>query len=219
MAKEKKQDEKNRAWLTEVYPESEVEGWREKLSYLGLNAVISPLHQFDKTQTGETKKAHYHVMLLWDGPTTYSNAKKYVDMIGGVGCLKCATIRGSVRYFCHLDNPEKHLYDTKDINVIGGLDINEILLSDSDETLILKDMYNFIYQYRIDSYQEFINYCSLNEPDWFHLVSHKFRENIWKYIRSIEYDIKRGRLNEYGEEDQQGSAESKQEVSAEDGEG
>lgn len=201
-------EEKSRGWLTVVYPESEIEGWRDKLSMLGVQAVISPLHDKDINANGEEKKPHYHVLLMWEGPTTFTNAKRYVDIIGGVGCLKCATVRGSVRYFCHLDNPEKYKYSLEDLETIGGVSLQEIMLSDSDETLILKKMYDFIFLYRIDSYQEFINYCSMNEPDWFHLVSHKFRENIWKYIRSIEYDIKRGRLDGYKEENESGTEES-----------
>ena len=117
---------KSRAWLTIVYPESVNPDWIDFLEERGQQVVISPLHDQDKLICPEgdetVKKAHYHVMLLWDGPTTERNAKEVVKSIGGVGCLKCASVRGSVRYFLHLDNPDKHQYSFDDLRQIGGLD-------------------------------------------------------------------------------------------------
>ena len=71
----------SRGWLTEIYPESELAGWRETLSYMGMQAVIGPLHQYDVNANGKPKKPHYHVLLLWEGPTTYNNALNVVKMI------------------------------------------------------------------------------------------------------------------------------------------
>lgn len=62
--------QKSRYWITVVYPESAAENWIEILNLSGLQAIISPLHDKDVNATGEIKKAHYHVMLMWDGPTT-----------------------------------------------------------------------------------------------------------------------------------------------------
>lgn len=183
-------NEKSRGWLTEVYPESEISGWIDNLSYMGMQAVVSPLHDKDVTAVGEPKKPHYHVLLLWDGPTTYNNAKNVVEMIGGVGCLKCISMRGSVRYFCHLDNPEKARYNIDDLTQIGGIDITKIIMSESDEDLMLNDMFEFISENGIYNYKGFVDYCRYEREDWFRLIIHKHRENIWRYLRSNEYEIK-----------------------------
>ena len=99
---------KSRGWLTLVYPESVKYDWIQILEDIGQQAIISPLHDSDINQgTYELKKPHYHVLLLWDGPTTEKNAKGVISLIGGVGCFACMSVRGSTRYFCHLDNPDK----------------------------------------------------------------------------------------------------------------
>lgn len=208
---------KSRGWLTEIYEESAKENWREILSYLGQQCVISPIHDKDVTVTGEPKKAHTHVLLMWDGPTTYQQAKKVVDLIGSVGCLKCATIRGSIRYFCHLDNPEKYQYSVDDLEQIGGIDIEAFLMSESDEDVELYAMYNFIDQEEIISYREFVLWCGRNNETWFKMINRKYRENIFKFIRSLQYDIDKGYKDECRNKNKEKPARSQQEILQEEG--
>lgn len=178
---------KSRGWLTLIYPESEVAGWKDALSLMGQSAVISPLHDKDLNATGEQKKAHRHVLLIWEGPTTYNNAKEIVTAIGGVGCIPAASIRGSVRYFCHLDNPEKAQYSKEDLQVIGDVNIDEIITSESDDILALSDMYQYISDNDMIHYKDFVDYCRQFREDWFRLITVKYRENVYRYMRSMEY--------------------------------
>ena len=69
-----KTEKKSRTWLTIVYPESAPANWKTMLAEIGVQAIISPLHDKDKNVTGEFKKPHHHVAMVWEGPTTYSNA-------------------------------------------------------------------------------------------------------------------------------------------------
>ena len=181
--------QKSRGWITLVYPESEVKNWQGILAQIGQQCIISPLHDKDYNQgeEQEQKKPHYHVLLLWDGPTTYKNAKRVVDIIGGVGCFAAMSIRGCVRYWCHLDNPEKAQYNIEDIVQIGGIDIEDILLSKSDEDIMLEEIFRTIREYNFLIYADFVDWCSMNNKEWFSLIMHKHRENIFKYMRSIEY--------------------------------
>ena len=190
---------KSRGWLTLVYPESALENWIDVLSQIGQQVLISPLHDRDINQgTNERKKEHYHVLLLWDGPTTENNAKKIVDLIGGVGCFQCMSVRGSARYFCHLDNPDKVKYDVHDLRQIGGIDIQKILMSESDESLMLQEIFKFCTEYNIINYKDLIDYCMVSNEEWFNLITHKHRENVWKYLRSAEYKNKQEDIiNEY----------------------
>lgn len=183
-------DKKSRGWLTVVYPESAPQDWVAKLAEVGCMALISPLHEFDTNPTGEIKKAHWHVILLWEGPTTYSNASEYVALIGGVGCLPCATLRGAARYLCHLDNPEKHPYNPEDVRIIGGLDYAEIINSASDDLLVLYDILDYIEGYQITSFRQLLFYCRKERQDWARVILTTQRENVWKYLRSMEYDLK-----------------------------
>lgn len=201
---------KSRGWLTLVYPESAPEYWQDTLAEIGQMCVISPLHEHDVNQgTEEQKKPHYHVLLLWDGPTTEKCAKGTVSLICGVGCFPCASVRGSVRYFCHMDNPDKYQYDKNDLKQIGGLDLESLITSESDEELLIKEMYEFIKEYNIIYYSDFVDYCCLNNDEWFRLITHKYRENIYKYMRSLEY--KQRKELEYAE-NEQGTTSSYEEI-------
>lgn len=201
---------KSRGWLTLVYPESAPANWKQALARIGMQVVISPLHDQDINQgTEERKKPHYHVLLLWDGPTTEKNAKYIAGMICGVGCFPCMSVRGSVRYFCHLDNPDKHQYSVDDLQQIGGLDLQKLIMSESDETMMLSEIFDFIDQNGITSYKRFVDYCRIQKIEWFNLVMSKHRENVWKYLRSYEYELKGYYEDEKENENQQGTIRSK----------
>lgn len=182
--------QKSRAWLTIVYPDSAPLGWWESLSERGLAAVRSPLHDRDTNAgTGERKKPHYHVMLLWDGPTTRNNAEEYRELIGGVGLLRAASVRGSARYFVHADNPEKAQYSPADVACIGGIDFETLTSSDSDDFLMLADIFAFIDAHAIVSYRAFIRWAMANRPDWAKLILTKHRSNVMEYQRSLKWEI------------------------------
>lgn len=196
--KKKKYIVKNDAWLTLVYPDSVLKGWRQELAEIGIRAIISPVHDSDFKEDGSPDKPHRHVMLLWDGPTTENRAKEIIELIHGVGIKKCASKCGSARYFLHLDEPNKAKYDIKDMEIIGSVDLQKYLVSEDDEQIMLKEIYCFIRENDCESYKDFIDYCIDVRDDWFRLVTKKYRENIWRYIRSLEYDNKKEYKNGNG---------------------
>ena len=67
MASQKARDTRGRNFATMVYPESAPENWREILAGYFIPAFISPLHDKDLNPTGEPKKPHHHVMLMFEG--------------------------------------------------------------------------------------------------------------------------------------------------------
>lgn len=189
---------KSRFWLTEIYEESApLADVCLKLTKIGAQALISPVHDkdYDQVQAEDgsqhlkLKKPHRHVILMWDGPTTKDNAKDLVDMIGGVGCFAAISLRGSARYHCHLDNPEKARYDIADEIIIGGFDYNEIIASASDDELALTELYDFLDDHLIFSFRQFNRYCRQHRKDWFRLMTSKHRENIFRYMRSMEQEL------------------------------
>lgn len=72
---EKSKDQRARMWTFVVYPESAPENWRDILSDYHIPWVESPLHDKDVNPDGEVKKAHWHIILFFDGKTR-SIAKK-----------------------------------------------------------------------------------------------------------------------------------------------
>ena len=85
MASEKTTTARFRNFATVVYPESAPEKWQETLSEQFVPAFISPLHEKDINPTGEPKKPHFHVIIMFDGIKTTEQAKEIFEKIGGVG--------------------------------------------------------------------------------------------------------------------------------------
>lgn len=68
-----------RNFATVVYPDSAPPNWLDILSEHKVPAFVSPLHDSDVNPTGENKKAHFHVMLMFDGVKTLVQAKEVFD--------------------------------------------------------------------------------------------------------------------------------------------
>ena len=115
-----KNDTRYRNWATVVYPESAPENWLDLLQGKYIPGFVSPLHDNDKNPTGEDKKAHYHVLFLFEGKKSKNQVQEIVDLINGVGLEHINSIRGYARYLCHLDNPEKAQYDINDTYEISN---------------------------------------------------------------------------------------------------
>ena len=119
---------KKRNWSFILYPESAPEDWLDILRKTGLAGVVSPLHDRDVNPTGEPKKAHYHVILCYPGPTTYNAVKGLtVETLGQTIPDPVESVKGYYRYLTHRDNPEKAQYDASDIVTFNGFSIVEDL--------------------------------------------------------------------------------------------
>ena len=114
-----------RSWAFVMYPESMPEDWKEKIQEIGIPMAISPLHDKDINDTGEPKKAHYHVIIYYENPTTLNSVKTNVcDLLNAPNPMKLESMRGMYRYHIHLDNPEKYQYDDRDRQFLNGFDID-----------------------------------------------------------------------------------------------
>lgn len=106
-------DNRSRTWAFVAYPESMPENWREILDALSVPWACSPLHDKDINETtGEVKKPHRHFVMSFPGKKSYEQIKEITDKLNAPVPQKCLSIRGAVRYFLHLDNPEKRSIET-----------------------------------------------------------------------------------------------------------
>lgn len=161
---------KSRFWSFIVYPESVVEDWKNILIEMGCVFAISPLHDRDLNPTGETKKPHYHILLQFEGPTTYNNVKENIcDLIGGTIPKKVISMRGYYRYLTHMDNPEKAQYDIKAVECYGGFKCE---LTTSEITFIMSCIVDDIEKNNIIEFSDLINfYIAMGDYDRFEIVS------------------------------------------------
>lgn len=123
----KNKNTKKRNWAFVLYPESAPEDWQERLQATGLQCAISPLHDKDVNPDGEPKKAHYHVILSYSGPTSYNVVKAITDELGQPIPQALEQVRGYYRYLTHRDNPEKYQYDEREIKTINGFNIADFI--------------------------------------------------------------------------------------------
>lgn len=164
---------KKRYWTFVLYPESAPQNWKEILQRTGLEIAISPLHDKDKNPTGEVKKAHYHIILCYNAPTTGNNVKALVDDLNQPIPLPIDSVRGLYRYLTHKDNPEKYQYDEREIQVLNGFNIRDYAdLSSADKSAIKLELTKFIKESNIMEYSDFMDkVIELDKPDYFFIAS------------------------------------------------
>lgn len=183
---EKKSTQKKRNWAFVLYPESAPEDWVEQLSQTGLQCVISPLHDKDVNPTGEIKKAHYHVILAYSGPTTYNVVKTLsVDVLNGTIPQALEQIRGYYRYLTHKDNPEKYQYLDSDILTLNGFNISDFIeITKSEIIAYKKSLQALIRELNIFEYSDFMDILDDNGMDAEYEVASNNTYFFDKYIAS-----------------------------------
>lgn len=117
---------KKRVWTFVLYPESAPADWVDRLRETGLPVAISPLHDRDVNPTGEPKKPHHHVILVYSGPTTYNAVKTFTASLNQPIPQPLESAKGMYRYFTHKDNPEKAQYDEADIRILNGFSVYDL---------------------------------------------------------------------------------------------
>lgn len=185
-----------RNFATVVYPESAPECWQDALSDFHIPVLISPLHDKDFNPTGEPKKPHYHVMILFDGVKTTEQAKEIFDFIGGVGCEVVNSIRGYARYLCHLDNPEKAQYSVEDVICLSGADFFGVINLAIDKYKAIREMCEFCVENRIVEYADLCDYAMVNKYDWWRMLCDCASMQMRNYLASKRHKVA---LTDYNE--------------------
>ena len=129
---------KKRNWAFVLYPESAPSNWVEILGQTGLQCAVSPIHDKDLDPTGEPKKAHFHVIICYSGPTSFNVVKSLTDSLNCPIPQPLEQVRGYYRYLTHKDNPEKFQYSDMDIKTINGFSIFDFIELTKSEVLSIK---------------------------------------------------------------------------------
>lgn len=161
---------RTRNFATVVYPDSAPEGWKNILTEQRVPALISPLHDKDVNDKGEDKKAHFHVIVMFDGVKTKEQAQELFEKIGGVGCEVVQSLRGYARYLCHMDNPEKAQYSQEDVCAYCGADYIGIIGLALDKYKAVREIITYCREQNIYSYARLLEYCMEERFDWFRLI-------------------------------------------------
>lgn len=175
-----------RNWTFIVYPDSAPDGWRDVLNGELIPWACSPLHDADLNPDGEEKKPHWHVVVSFEGKKCYQQVLEFIKPLNCTIPKKVASMKGLLRYFCHLDNPEKHQYDISDIELHCGFDPQSYLApSATQRYYMIRDMVRYIRENHIVDYLVFMDYCSeYHFDDWFPLLCDSCSFVIDKVINS-----------------------------------
>lgn len=183
---------RNRNFACVVYPESAPEGWKDTLSRFCVSGFISPLHDKDVNPTGEPKKPHYHVMLMFPGKKSKPQVEEIFSKIGGVGCEVVGSARGYGRYLCHLDNPEKVQYAPTDVTNIAGADYLGLIGTSSDKHVAISEMQQFCDRYDVNSFYLLCNYADAHRSDWARVLHDTSAIFMREWLKSRQWSREMG---------------------------
>lgn len=161
---------RSRIFTSVVYPDSVVDDWLIKLKESTLECYVSPLHDSDLNPTGEKKKPHWHVIICFDSVKSIDQARDFFEKINGVGCDIVLSKRGYLRYFCHLDNPEKCRYSVNDVLCFGGGDYMSLIESSADKYISMMEIEKFCEMFDVFSYSQLRRLLRNYHFDWYRYV-------------------------------------------------
>lgn len=191
MDAKKSRDTRVRNFATVVYPESAPDNWQDILARHCVPAFISPLHDKDVNPTGEPKKPHYHVVLMFEGKKSIAQVTEIFDTINGVGCEQVKSLRGYARYLCHLDNPEKAQYSPSDVRCIASDYMGTIGLA-IDKYAAIGEMQDFCEKFNVVSFYALAKYARGHRPDWHRILCDCGSVYMREYLKSRQWSKDKG---------------------------
>ena len=193
---------RSRYWATIVYPESAAEGWLSVLQSMGIQAVLSPLHDNDVYEytdekkgfkKGEKKKPHFHLVFFFDSLKSSVQVKEITDKIKSVGQLKVLSISGTIRYLTHKDCKDKFQYDENDVLSIGGVDIAKYSKTEAEKDMDLDEQFfsisNLCEEFHLYEFSDLVDFLLCNEYyEQFKIV--RTNSYFWaQYLKSKRFKI------------------------------
>lgn len=182
---------RTRNWATIIY--DPLDEWLEKLKEFCVPFFVSPLHDRDVNPTGEAKKAHYHVLLMFENVKSQEQASELFTSVGGVGCEKVNSLRGYARYLCHLDNMEKVQYDPNDVICYGAsADYVGVISLPTDKYDSIGDMMDWVDREHCISFARLLRYARDNNEIWFRSLCDNSTIVMREYIKSFTWELDNG---------------------------
>jgi len=197
---EKKSSPDNRTpnWNFILYPESAPANWRDVINETHIEWVESPLHDKDLNSDGTEKKAHYHITLLYPGKKSFEQVKELTNNLNSPIPIKCQSVKGSIRYMVHKDNPEKFQYNWDEIKTYGGVDLNVLCSPTATERLqIQKDIMDYIESAGIIEFDDIAYYARKNGLDnWLNILLNYSTISINALLRSRRHKAEKAERTE-----------------------
>ena len=188
---EKKKDTRARNWTFIVYPESAPQNWIEQLKNEMIPFAVSPLHDEDINEgTGEVKKAHFHVLIYFEGKKSFEQVKAIIEPLNASIPQTVNSQKGLIRYFVHKDNPEKHQYNINDIYTYGDIDVVSPFQTSTSRYDAIRQMKNYVKENNIIEFADLFDYSAENNEEWFRYLCDSCAYILQEYIKSLRHRAK-----------------------------
>lgn len=167
MAKENSSS-KARYWVGILYPENMIDDWEEEIASKLQIPYCYCVHDKCKDKSGAPRKAHVHLMLVFNNTTTYNHALNTFKKLEADGknaintCERVQGVRWMYDYLIHntddAKKKNKHQYDMKERISGNNFDIGAYeQISLTDEDAIIDAICNII------EVNEFTNFFDINK--------------------------------------------------------
>jgi len=187
---EKRAGKRGENWGLVIYPDSMPANWRDLLSELCIQVLVSPLHDSDVNATGEPKKPHHHVLLIFDSVKSQSQVSEIAKMLNAPAPMKMDSARGAARYLCHMDNPEKAQYSPDEVLEFGGADYRSICMRTPDKYGFVREMVTWCREQGVISYAALLEYAMTENEDWFRCLCDNGTYVMKEYLKSAGWEGK-----------------------------
>lgn len=151
---EKTKTKKERYWAFIMYKDSRPENWKQLLSEEMIKIAISPVHDRDMKEDGTIKKEHYHVLMCFNGPTTYERAEEIAKKVNATIPKRVLSVKGMYDYFTHKWDEDKAKYDENDIQVLNGFNINDYGMTTNEIEALKRQIIGIIREHHIVEYSK-----------------------------------------------------------------
>lgn len=202
-----KSSDRFRNFAFEIYPDSinTPNNWIQILKDLHIPIYISPLHDKDtwteedelknsEHKKGTLKKAHYHILVTFEGKKSPMQVYKLVcEPVGGVcpfdndfpekSCIIVHSACHYGRYLCHMDDEDKHPYSPSEVLCLGGGNYYYLCSLPQDKVNDLSDVIDFINRNRVPSYAMLVNWFKAHDVKLY-LTSLKYTNFLMVFIKS-----------------------------------
>lgn len=180
---------RTRNWVSVLYPESAAENWMDILKDWKVDFFVSPLHDKDFSSNGESKKPHWHIILMFSGVKTKEQADEVFNSIQAVSCEAVSSLRGYARYLCHLDDLDKAQYDPNEVISYGTTDYIGIISLATDKYDSIADMIDYCDRENIISYAQLLRYAKANNEIWFRTLCDNGTLVMKEFIKSRTWEV------------------------------
>lgn len=220
-------NERTRCYAFELYEENAPKNLKEELNALHIKTAYA-LHDKDiysnedlekyikskgenpEWQVGETKKAHYHIVLKFDNVKSIKQILNLLKPFGVNYVVPVQNERGMIRYLIHLDDKDKYQYPKDNIFTLCDYQINKFFRGDGEMVNIKQELRNIILKDKSEytyNYFDFYNYVMDNfDADYLDMIdkySYSFQSLInGKNKKKEQEELKKAEAQRIKEQEQ-----------------